>query len=284
MDAGEPAGTVRSTDEAVNIATAKNDAAPWIEKAARVGFATKGFVYIIIGVVSILAALGNSSQAIGPSAALGVVAEKPFGRTLLYLAAIGLFGYMIWRLIDAIQDASGRGSDSKGLAVRAATAFKGLVYAGLGIEAFRLARGGGRSGGGKTQHWMGELLDLPFGKILAVLVGLGLIGYAIYQLSRAWRAKLGHDLSVQSIPAEVRTRVVTISRIGIAARAIVFLIIGYFATRAAFRSDPGQAKDVGSALGEVGSFGATVLILISLGMIAYGIYELVNAKYRRIRT
>lgn len=247
---------------------------------------TKGVVYIIVGGLALLAAIGSGGGTEGTHSALGVVAEKPFGRLLLYVAALGLFGYTLWRLIDAIKDASGRGDDAKGIAVRFSTAFKGLAYGILGWEAFRIARGASASSGGgeETKHWAARVLEMPFGKTLVVIIGLSLIAYGIYQMSRAWRAKLGHDLPKEAIPADIRNRVVAISRAGIAARGFVFAIIGWFALQAGLHGNPNEARDMAGALDKVAGFGPILFFVISLGLVAYGVYELVNAKYRRIRT
>ena len=269
-----------------NVATA--EVAPWIRRTARVGFASKGLVYITLGFLAIGAARGLGS-AQGQEGALESLLHQPFGRVMLWIIAIGLTGYMFWRLIESIKDASGRGSEAKGIAIRVGTAFKGLAYGVLGFQAARMAFRNGSSGASGEQEarsWTGTLLGMPFGRTLLFVVALWIIGYGIYQLSRAWRAKLNRDLALGYVSADARKWIIAISRFGIAARAVVFAIIGYYLFRAAQEYNPNEAKGIGGALmamrGE--AFGAILLIVIAIGLMAYGVYELVNARYRRIRT
>lgn len=266
---------------------AAHDAAPWIERAARVGFAAKGLVYIILGFLAVRAAMGTGNTPEGSGAAFGVILQQPFGRFLLGFCAVGLLGYMLWRIIEGVEGASARGSEGKGLAGRIAAVFKGLVYGVLGVEAARFAMrggGGGRSGDSTSQHWTAKLMELPFGKFLAVAVGCGIIAYGLYQIYNAWKSKLSDDLELGRLEAGARRAAVGVSRAGIAARGVVFVIIGFFLTHAAMQSDPGQARGLGGALSSVQDekFGTILLIIIGLGLAAYGVYALINAKYRRI--
>lgn len=259
------------------------NAGDWIERAARVGFLSKGIVYILIGFLAGRAASGKGKPG-GSSEALQVLLEQPYGRIILYGITIGLAGYMIWRLLDATRDASGRGDDAKGIALRLFTAGKGVAYGLLGYQAFRMTRSGESGGDSSIRDLVSKILDLPGGKFLLYALAIALLGYALYQLTRAWNSKLGRDLSISSLPPESRKGIVAISRFGIAARAVVFVVIGWLLFGAAKHRDAREAESVGGALGAMRdeSYGTIILFTMAIGLAAYGVYEIVNAKYRRI--
>lgn len=263
----------------------RHDTAPWIERFARLGFAAKGVVYLLIGFIAAKAARGQG-EAGDSSDALKMVLRQPFGKTILFIIAVGLIGYTVWRLIDAWRDASGHGSDGKGMVLRVFTALKGLAYAGLALEAFRLATRSGSGGGGGTKHWTGRVLDQPFGRTMVVVAGVSLIAYALFQIYSAWRGKLSRGLRLESMRLDVRIAVRRISRAGIAARAIVFIVIGWFLAMAGLHSDSSEAQDLSGALRflQHEQYGTVILLLMAIGLAAYGLYQLVNARYRTINT
>ena len=263
-----------------------HEAKPWIALGARLGYIAKGIVYITIGILAAGSALGRSGgKSAGSEEALLTLVDKPFGKALLFLVALGLFCYAIWRIIDAVTDASGEGSDGKGIAKRVSVAARAIVYGALGGEALRMATGSGGGGEGNgSQHWVSKLMDAPFGKILVVMAGLGVIAYGVYQIIRAWQSKLSKRLDLGRMTPEAQRPVIALSRAGIGARGVVFLVIGFFVIQAGLHRNPGEVRDVGGALGSLhqGPFGTIVLLVIGLGLAAYGIYQFVNARYRRI--
>jgi hypothetical protein len=265
--------------------TVAHEAKPWIVLGARLGYVAKGIVYITIGLLAAGSALGRSGgKSAGSQEALLTLVDKPFGKALLFLVAIGLFCYAIWRIIDAVTDASGEGSDGKAIAKRISVALRAIVYGALGGEALRLATGSGGGSGKGSQHWVSKLMDAPFGKTLVVVAGAGVIGYGLYQISRAWQAKLSRQLDLGRMTPEAQRPVIALSRAGIGARGVVFLVIGFFIIQAGLHRNPGEVRDVGGALGSLhqGPFGMIVLLIVGLGLAAYGIYQFVNARYRRI--
>ncbi len=259
---------------------------PAIERLARVGFAAKGVVYIIVGWLAAQAAFGEGGETTGSKGALHSLLEKPFGRFMLAIIALGLIGYAIWRIIDAVSDPRGRGKDGKGVALRLMSAAKGLVYGGLAISAARLAmhRGSASSGdNAEARSASSALMDKPMGWALVTIVGLGILGYGVYQLVSAWKSKLSEDLDLGSIAPAQRSALIATSRFGIAARGVVFIMMGYFFARAGLDGRSSQARGVGGVLDSIAEFGKYPLALIAVGLIAYGIYELLNSRYRRIR-
>jgi len=263
-----------------------NEITPWIERLARLGYASIGAVYAIIGIVTLSAALKRGgTEAGGASDAFNVILQQPFGRLLMFLVAAGMFGYAAWRYASAIKDSDHRGSDAKGLAIRTASFFRGLFYTILAWEAGRMALRDTASGadGNATRHWTGRLMEKPFGRTLALIAGLIVIGIGIYQMSRAWRSKLGKKLRIENVSADFRRHVVAICRFGIAARAVVFLVIGYSIIKAGWKYRASAAADTEQAFSLLRSTSQWLLAVVAIGFIAYGIYQFVNARYRLIQ-
>ena len=260
--------------------------APWIVRAARIGYVAKAIVYVVVGVLAARAAFGAGGRTTDSRGALTSIMEQPFGKALLALMALGLFGYAGWRLLAAVRDPEGKGTDAKGIGSRLGDAGKALAHAALGISAVRLVAGSGASNGGQgAQDWTARLLSVPLGRWLVGIVAAGVIAYAVYQLYRAYAAKLSKQLDLSSLSAAAATWTIRFGRFGLAARGVVFVLIGIFLIRAATQSDPSEARALSGALQELEGqdsipwlFGA-----VALGLVAYGLYQLVEARYRRIR-
>jgi hypothetical protein len=269
---------------------AAREAAPWVKPAARIGLGAKGLVYLIIGLLAARAALGAGGETADSREALTTMLGQPFGRLLLGIVAFGLVGYTIWRLITAVADTEGKGSEAKGIAVRVSYAFRALLYGALGVEAARLALGGwggggsGGQGGEGAEHWAARVLDLPFGRWLLVLGGLGLAAYAVYQLYRAFSDKVKKHLDLHELGPSGAEWAVRVGRIGIAARAVVFAVMAWLLVRAGLDASAEEAGGVGDALATLGTAGTRpwLLAVVGVGLIAYGLYQFVHARYRRM--
>jgi hypothetical protein len=255
-----------------------------IERLARLGFASIGVVYMTIGFLAAAAGVGHGGETTSHKGAVEYILGKPFGKPLLIIMILGLTGYALWLFASGFTDADRRGSKPKGLAIRAGAVFRGLVYTGFIAEIIRLLTRGGGSGGGddqKAQHWTGELMEQPFGPWLVCAAGLGVIGYGAYQLYRAWESKLSKRLHLGAMKPPTERKVVLVSRVGIGARGIVFLIIGGSLLIAALRHNPNAAHGTAGALHILP---APVLTAVGIGLIAYGVYAFLNARYRAIST
>jgi Domain of Unknown Function (DUF1206) len=251
----------------------------------RAGYAAKGIVYIVIGALAAKAAAGSGGATTDSRGALGAIQDGPMGTIALVAIGIGLLGYMAWRLVAAVTDAEGKGDEPTKLAVRAAQAARGLVYGALGVQALRMINGDqGGAQGEQTRNWTARLLEMPYGRALVVALGLGVIGYAIYQLYRAFSDKAKKHLDLAQAGPTQATWIVRFGRFGIAARGVVFAMIGVFLVRAGMQSDSGQAGGMAQSLQELGGdYGKYVLGAVAFGLIAYGLYQLATARYRRMR-
>jgi hypothetical protein len=252
----------------------------------RAGYAAKGIVYVVMGALAAKVALGTGGKTTDTRGAIGVIGDGPMGTIALVAIGVGLVGYMVWRLIAAATDAEGEGDEPTRLVVRGAQAARGIAYGVLGVQALR-ALGGDDAGsqGTAAQHWTARLLDMPFGRALVVGAGLGVLGYAAYQMYRAFSDKAKKHLDLAEAGPTQATWIVRLGRFGIAARGVVFAMIGVFLLRAGMQKDSGEAGGIAQSLQALGSasYGKLVLGAVAFGLIAYGVYQLATARYRRMR-
>jgi hypothetical protein len=255
-----------------------------VEKLARFGYAVKGVVYGLIGVLAIMAAFGSGGQTSGSRGVLSTIAGGPFGQVLLVLVAIGLFGYALWRFVQSIIDPDNKGTDAEGLVKRTGYFVSGLIYAGLGIAAVRLFTGNGGGGGSNADSRTAALMEQPFGLWLVGIVGALIIGFGLYQLYKAKEASFFDKLKTGQMSAEERKWTRRSGQAGLAARGIVFGIIGFFLIQAALSANPQEARGLGGALDTLAAqpYGPYLLGLVALGLVGYGFYCGVNARYRKI--
>jgi hypothetical protein len=266
---------------------ALTDAAPWIVLLARIGYAAKGLVYVIVGSIAATAALAGRSSEVGPGDALATIHGSPFGKVTLSVMALGLFGYAVWRLLEAALDPERRGSGWKGVAKRLGSAAKGLAYGSFGVTAFHyITRGGGTTTGGeqRAKSLTGMVLDQPFGQALLVAIAAGVLGWAGYQAYRAGKGSFAKRLSLGRLTGTIRRLVVNAGRIGIIARAIVFASVAILLGTAALTHDASRAAGTEGGLSALGQqpWGEWLLVGVSLGLVAYGIWQFVEARYRQI--
>ncbi len=260
---------------------------PAIQLLGRVGYAAKGAVYIIIGILAGLAALGQGGGTTDRKGAVEAIYEQPAGKILLILVIIGLIGYSLWCLIKAAADTEAKGSDLKGIANRLFYIGVAFSYGSLAYASFKLVSGTGNSGKSSdtnAQDWTAELLKQPFGVFLVIIFGLVGLGVAGYQFYRAYNGKFKKHLELSKIDARMREWFIRLGRFGLAARGVVFGVIGIFLIVAALQHNAGQAKGLGGALQEVAQqpYGQILLGLVAAGLVSYGLYSLVEARYRRM--
>ncbi|MBI1298558.1 DUF1206 domain-containing protein [bacterium] len=265
--------------------SAYQNAQPWVIRLARWGYAAKGVVYLIVGGLALASVLTTSGQTTGPTGALQEVASQPFGQVMLALIAIGLVGYSIWRMVQAIKDPDHEGSDAKGIAKRIGYAISGIVYAGLAVSAVGMIMGSGGGGsGGQAESLTARVMAQPFGRWLIAITGVIIIGVGIYQFYKGAAAKFIKVLKLREMSAGERTWAIRAGRVGLIARSVVYALIGGFLIQAAITADPQEAGGLGEALQTLAQqpYGPWLLGLVALGLMLYGVYSLVLARYRRI--
>lgn len=260
-----------------------------METLARFGYVAKGFVYGAIGILALMTAFSvGGGKTTGTSGALQSIAQQPFGQILLILIAIGLVGYVIWRLVEAVNDPEDKGTDAKGIFSRLGYLMSGIAYVGVAFNAALLAFGSssGSSGGGNSkQDWTAMVMQQPFGRWLVGLGGAIILGIGVYRIYEAYKVKFRKKLNMSELNYQQEDWLVNISRFGIAARGVVFIMLGFFVLQAAHQSNPQQVKGLDGALYTLTQqpYGKVLLTLMALGLVAYAVYLFLQARYRRIK-
>jgi len=259
---------------------------PWFERLARFGYAAKGVVYLVAGVLSARAAFGLGGTTADSRGVLLAILSEPFGKFMLVLIGMGLIGYVLLRLVQAFMDPEHKGSDAKGIAARVGYLIGAVAYGGLAFTALRIASGQGSSGGNQVQSWVVRLFGLPLGRWLVGIVGLAVIGGGLYQLYQAYNANFSEHIRWNQMSAAERTWAVRLGRAGLAACGIVQALIGLFLVVAARQFNPNAVQGPGGALQALARppLGPWAVGVVALGLAAYGIYMLVAARYSRIVT
>lgn len=250
----------------------------WIEPSMRAGYAARGVVYLLVGVIAVVAAW-SGRQAEGPREALSGLVGETGGKVLLVLVALGLLAYAFWRLIDALLDLEAYGTGAKGVVARGAMISTALVHVALGAYAFGLigVMGGGSSGGADAA--VGRLMSWPFGRWLVIAVGAAVVGAGGYY---AFGKAAGGGYRREIRRTETTERLDPALRAGFVVYGLVLAIIGGFVVWAGWTADPSEARGFSGALQAVreAPFGRWLLTGVGVGLCLFAIANVVYARHR----
>ena len=249
----------------------------------RFGLLAQGFSYGLVAVLALRLAFHEGGDTADREGALARLAGEPFGKLVLVLLAVGFAANALWRLASALFDRGDEGTGSKGLGKRAAQLGRGVVYTSLTVAAVSILLGS-RSGGGEEKKATAGVLGWPGGEWLVGIVGLAVIGVGFWNGYRAVTERFKEDLETERMSATEERWTSRIARAGLLARMVVFSIVGWFLVKAAIEFDAKEAIGLGGALDKVAreTYGSWLLGAVAIGLLCYGAYCVVQARYRAI--
>lgn len=248
-----------------------------LKTLARLGYAARGIVYLEVGGLALLAVAGQGGGTTGSKGALREIMSQPLGDLLLLVLIVGLFGFALWRCVQAIRDTDRHGTSAKGIAVRGGLMISALTHGLLAVWASGLLVG---SGGGGSQGWLNGLLNSG-GHWLWAAVGLAIVGTGLAHIYKGWTA--GFERYLEMPPDKARW-VGPVCRLGLIARGVVWLMIGGFFFQTAYRTGVADISGMAEALSAVSGsdYASWLLAAVALGLFAFGLYSLIEAMYRRV--
>jgi hypothetical protein len=251
----------------------------WLDHAVRIGLIAYGVVHLLVGWLAVQLALGDRGEEASAKGALTELAQKPFGQTMVWAVAVGMFLLVAWRLIEAAYGhREEEGSDR--LRKRAASGLKALIYGALAVTAVRVAVGSGGSGQG-SRGLTARLMDLPGGQWLVVAVGLAIIGYAANVAWRGWTEKFAEHLETEGKLGNSGAAYLLLGKVGYIAKGVSLAVVGGLFCYAGFTHKANESGGLDAALQKVleQPFGPYLLIAIGLGIACYGLFCFARARH-----
>lgn len=261
-----------------------------VEDLARFGYATRGLIYFVIGLLTILLAFGYGTKTTDQQGAIAMIGKQPFGHQLLWLVLLGLVCYSLWGLIRAIFNPLHKAHDVKGFAVRVGYFISGVAYATLVLPTYGLISGGTQPAQtgvqqDEIQKFVAAMLAIPAGKWIVGFIGISVILVGLYQFIQGFVPVFEKQIILVKLTPVQKKWVNFLGRFGTVARGIIFSLIGIFLVYAAYMSNSKLAKGFDSALTSIlqQPFGRWFMMIIALGLISLGLYSLCVAIFFRLK-
>jgi hypothetical protein len=248
---------------------------------AKLGLGARATIYVLIGWLALLLARGVPKQATDQRGAMQAVVSHRGGSILLWVIAIGLLGYALWRWSEAAFGVVGEGRKA---GPRVQSFVRGCVYAFFAFSAFKLlSHSAGKSQASQQQDWTARAMTHTGGRLLVGIVGVVVIVVGIVLIREGITKKFEKYLRMQDMSPETRRVVELLGVVGTVARGVVFAFVGVFVLRAAMTFDASKARGLDGALRSLAtaSGGPWLLGAAALGLIVFGIYGYAEAIWRR---
>jgi hypothetical protein len=242
---------------------------------ARIGFAANGLMHLLIGYIAIRIALHHGGET-DQSGAFGQLMKLPGGRIALWVAVAGLAALGLWLLLQA---GLGIGSSSKKRWVRSLVSLgKAVAYFALAWTALSIALSRPSNSASSTRRASGTLLSLPGGQLLLIVLGILTAGIGGYLVYKGIRQKFRSDINLPGGRSEAA--VIALAMTGYIAKGIAVIMVGVLFVVAALKVDPKNASGLDGALKSLTAlpFGEAILVIIGIGIFAFGLYSFVRAR------
>jgi hypothetical protein len=247
---------------------------------ARAGLTARGVIYILVGWVALLVALGQSSREADQEGALQLLASKSYGLVSLWLLGIGFASYALWRLSEAAFGVAG----DAGAGPRLKSLGRAIVYAGLSYLTFTVISGKGRNESRRQQDITATAMQHPAGRLLVGAVGLAVVICGIVLIAEGARRKFMKYLRTAQMSAKVRRVVSWLGTTGTIARGLVFGLAGVGVVAAAVTHKASESGGIDKALLTLRNqpFGEFLMLAAALGLVIFGVYGLCEARWRKV--
>ncbi|MHA7154590.1 DUF1206 domain-containing protein [Arthrobacter sp. TMN-50] len=270
----------RQADKAVDAAEDVSESKAF-EIAARAGYIAAGLLHLLIGVIALRVAMGGSGSA-DQSGAISALGDGPGGALLLWGCAIGSIALALFSVSEVFFGARGL-KDSDKLKFRAKNGAKAVAYGVIGGTFATYAAGGGRDSSESTQNLSASLMSNPAGSILLMAVGAAVMvvgGYFVYSGATRHFTK-----NLSGLPGNgAGDSVIRLGMVGYIAKGVALLVLGLLFIVATVKNNPEESTGLDGALKSLQDqpYGAWILGVVAVGLIAYGVFMVIRSKYQKM--
>jgi hypothetical protein len=265
---------------------------PALVAIARIGWVAKGLVYALVGALAMPIAFdsargeGTPDQEASQSGAIAKIAESSAGEVALWVVAIGLGLYVIWRIVTVLMPAE---NTAKAWATRVGYAISAIVYAVLAWSALSFARhtqSAGATEDSRVESFSRDLMERSGGRWLVALIGVALIAVGAYFAHKGATASFRDDLRGTGVGPFRTHHIVRLGQVGWLGRAAMMALVGFFLIRAAVQFTPDDAEGLDGALRRLAatSWGTVMVVIIGVGLLIYGAFCVISAPIQRLHS
>jgi hypothetical protein len=277
--AEQPRGKAEQAgDKAKQVGDSKS-----LEMIARVGLVAYGVVHLLIGWLALQIAWGAASESADSSGALTTLAVQPFGKVLLWLVAVGLVALALWQASEVIWGY--RNLDgAKRVRKQVTSAAKAVIFAALGVSAALVALGSGSSSSQSQEQATTGVLAWPGGQVIVVLTGLIIIGVGVAGVVKGVKKSFSEEIDTSSMSPTARKGVARLGQVGYIAKGVALGVVGGLLSYAALTFDRQKGQGLDGALQTILAqpFGKFLLTAVALGFVAFGLFAILQSRYRRM--
>lgn len=250
-------------------------------KLARLGYSARGVVYLMVGGLALMTAFGSGGEVTNSKGAISIIRNQPMGEALLVVLILGLAGYVVWRLTQSIKDTDSHGNSFSGLAIRAALFASAITHAALAVWATSLLMSG-NGGSSSAAQQKQSFLSSDVGQMTLGALGIAVIVAGVFHIVKGYTARFERYMN---LPPSKRDWMRPVCRFGLAARGVVWMIIGAFFLQSVWQASNGTVAGMEEALNAVrqAAFGQVLLGIAAAGLFSFGVYSMLEAAYRRIQ-
>jgi hypothetical protein len=270
----------------VKKAGKKAEFSPLMEALTRIGYGTRGLIYIVMGLLAVQVALGKGGALASPLGAIAKIGKQPAGLLLLWIVLLGLVSYSLWGVVRALLDPLHKGHDVKGLIQRGGFLASAFGYAVLVMPTYGYLTGTSlASKGSQTQKMISAIMAMPWGRWVIGIIGLTALASGLYQIYLAFKAGFDRQFETYALTPKQLKLATDVGRFGTAARGVVLALVGGLIVFAAYHANPSQPIGMDAALATLlhQPYGIWLLGIVAVGLIGFGCYSMLSAFWFRLK-
>lgn len=248
-----------------------------LRTTAIIGFISKGIIFVVIGLLSLLAALNMGGESSGTNQAFLFLKKQAFGQFLLVALGTGLLCYSFWMFVRSIKDPENIGKSRKAKIIRFGLFTTGLVYTVFALLAFyHIFNFSSEDSNTTYLDFLGSstlsIIFICIGIILAIQAVI--LGVGVFK---------GDLLDQFHLEGHSGSRLIRIGgKFGFYSRTFVVAIIAYFFLRAGIYSGSHEIKGIQDAFSflDQSFVGRILMAFTAIGFVSYGLFYILLSRYR----